>query len=196
VTEFLIFLAMCGAFTLAFRWFLRQPNSEQRMKAHVAKEMAELRAKVAAEDAAQAQAKGFGRKAADRSATRFAPSASQYPLDSYGGVLEAPLGYDLANPDSRVIPDAFQGDWLWEDATENVSRHRISLRADSLIYIDAIGAEPVVGCYNIGPDEVAIVTQQMEDGHWLFATYQFKLLDGGTKLTNLESMDKRWNRLS
>lgn len=193
MTEFLIFLAMCGVFSFLFWRFLKMPNSAQRAKTEAAKEYRELYARVEAEDAAKP--KGFGRKTADRPAATFTPSAGQYPLTSYGGALEAPLGYDLANPDSRVIPDAFQGDWLWESATENVSRHRISLRANSLIYIDAIGPEPVVGCYSIGPDEVAVVTQQMEDGRWLFATYPFKLLEGGAKLTNLESLDKRWNRL-
>lgn len=195
MTEFLIFLAMCAVFSLLFWRFLKMPNSAQRAKAEAAKEYRELYARVAAEEAAKPQ--GFGRKTTDRSSTRFVPSADQYPLESYGGtVLEAPLGHDIANPDSRTIPVNFQGDWLWEGATENVARHRISLCADSLIYIDAIGAEPVVGCYNIGLDEVAIVTQQMEDERWLFAIYLFKLLDGGTKLTNLESMDMRWNRLS
>lgn len=195
MTEFLIFLAMCAVFSFLFWRFLKMPNSAQRAKAEAAKEYRELYARVAAEDSARQQ--GFGRKVTDQPASAFVPSAGQYPLESYGGtVLEAPLGHDIANPDSRTIPEAFQGEWLWEGATENISPHRISLGADSLIYIDAIGAEPVVGCYNIGPDEVAIVTQQMEDGRWLFATYQFKLLDGGTKLTNLESMDRRWNRLS
>lgn len=203
MTEFLIVLAMCAAFALAFRWFLRRPNSDQRMKAHVAKEMAELRAKVAAEDAAQAQAtakaqsQGFGRRTHAAEPKTFVPSAGQFPLDSYGGSeLRTPLGHDPANPDSREIPLAFRGDWLWEGATVDTPNHRIALRADSLTYIPALGAEPVVGCYTSSPDEVAIVTQQMEDGQWLFATYLFKLLDGGTRLTNLESMDMRWTRVA
>jgi hypothetical protein len=196
VTEFLIFLAMCGVFVLAFRWFLRLPNSDQRMKSHVDKEMAALRAKVAAEDAVQAPAQGFGRKAPEPRPQQFVPSAGQFPLESYGGTeLRTPLGHDPVNPDSRTIPQSFQGNWLREGATSDTADNRISLQADSLTYMPALGAEPVVGTYEISPSEIAVVTQQMEDGQWLFATYLFKLLDGGRTLTNLESMDVRWSRI-
>lgn len=194
MTEFLIFLAMCTAFALAFRWFLRLPTPEQRMKDHVAKEIASLRAKVAAEDGAKAQ--GSGSRAQVSETQRFVPSAGQFPLESYGGgELRTPLGHDPAHPDTLAIPEPFQGDWLREGASRDDHEHRIALRAHSLAYIPALGAEPVVGTYSIGPSEIAVVTQQMEDGKWLFATYLFKLLDDGATLTNLESMDMRWNRI-
>ncbi len=112
--------------------------------------------------------------------------------------LRAPLGFDVASPESLTIPEPFQGEWLWEGAREDKPWHRISLRAESLVYQVELGAEPVVGVYRLqagDPDAIAVVTQQMEDGQWLFATYLFQLLDGGAKLTNLESMDRRWDRL-
>jgi hypothetical protein len=147
--------------------------------------------------------KSFGRRAHAEAAQtpevrQFVPLEHHFPLSSYGmKQLRAPHGFDIAFPESRTIPDRFQGDWLWEEAKEDPSHRRISLGADSLIYFIEIGAEPVVGAYTLNPDspdEIAIVTQQMEDGQWLFATYLFKLLDGGTKITNLESMDMKWVR--
>ncbi|MGZ8998348.1 MAG: hypothetical protein ACXW2T_05775 [Allosphingosinicella sp.] len=54
--------------------------------------------------------------------------------------------------------------------------------------------KPVVAVYFGGPDEVAIVTQQPENGKWAYAEYYFGLLEGGANLANLESMNMRWNR--
>ncbi|MBX7458695.1 hypothetical protein K3152_10605 [Qipengyuania sp. 1NDH17] len=131
---------------------------------------------------------------------RFTPAPHHFPVSSYGGSeLRAPHGFDIAEPERRTIPDRFQGDWLWEGATEDAAEHRIALRAQSVTYIHALGAEPVVGAYTLtpgDPDEIAVVTQQMDNGEWAFATYLFKLLEGDTKLTNIESMDMRWDRLS
>lgn len=194
MTEFLIFLAMCTAFGAAFWWLLRRPTPEQRRKAQVAQEIAALRAKVAAEDAAKTQ--GLARKAPELEPKAFVPSPHHFPLETYGGrELRTPLGHDPARPDSPTIPEPFQGDWLWEGASADVAAHRIALRADTLVYHAALGAEPVVGTYRISDTEIAVVTQQMDDGTWTFATYLFQLLDAGARLTNLESMDMRWNRI-
>ena len=136
----------------------------------------------------------------DKPTYQFTPAPHHFPLSSYGGPeLRAPHGFDVAEPENRTIPDRFQGDWLWEGATQDTADHRIALRADSVTYHHALGVEPVVGTYSLtpgDPDEIAVVTQQMDNGEWAFATYLFKLLEEGTKLTNIESMDMRWDRLS
>lgn len=151
-----------------------------------------------------APVKTFGRRVNSETASvdeprQFVPAPNHFPLATYGmKELRAPHGYDVTAPESRTIPQRFRGDWLWEGASEDKPWHRVSLRAESLTYQDDQRVEPVVGAYTSTPgnlDEIAVVTQQMEDGQWLFATYLFKLLDGGEKLTNLESMDMRWNRL-
>jgi hypothetical protein len=194
MTEFLIFLAMCGIFLLLFWWFLRSPSSEQRIKAQVAKELAEIRAKVRSDDLAQAQ--GFGRREND-SVQRFVPGPGAYPLDRYdGNPPDMPFGRDLNSADSRTIPGPFQGIWLEQNAEVDEPRRRLTIEPDRLTYHHALGMEPVVAVYFGGPDEVAIVTQQPENGKWTYAEYYFGLLEGGAKLTNLESMDVRWNRLS
>lgn len=106
-----------------------------------------------------------------------------------------PFGRDLNNPDSREIPDRFRGIWLWEKAETDEPRHRLTIEADRLTYHHALGMEPVVAVY-LGRDEIAVVTQQPENGKWSYAEYYFGLLEGGVKITNLESMDMRWNRLT
>ena len=192
MTEFLIFLAMWGVFLFLFRKFLRRPSSEQRVKAQVDRELAELRAKVRSDDLAQARQ--FGRREGHL-IKRFEPGPGFLPLDRYDGEPpEMPFGRDLAHPDSRTIPPPFQGRWLRENAEADEPRHRLVIEADQLSYHHTIGMEPVVGVYIGGPDEIAVVTQTPENGKWLYAEYYFGLLEGGAKITNLESMDVRWDR--
>ncbi len=188
MTEFLIFLGLCAVFSFLFWRFLKMPNSEQRIKAQAAKEHAELRARVKAEDIAKAG--GFGRKAAGQPITKFRPSGNQFPMEDYDGVPEdSPFGEDIDRPESRTIPRSFVGSWAPKSG-----RDMLIFEPNSYQYMSVLGMQPVVAVRHISESEIAVVSQQREDGKWTYCAQYFGLIDDGATLTDLENMDKKWVR--
>lgn len=137
MTEFLVFLGLCLAFSVAFWLFLRRPSREQRIKAQVQKELRELYARAAAAGPDQ-------------------PAEPAPPRDYPSG----PFGEDIVNPDSRTIPPAFHGAW------DGDGRLPETIAADRMVFTvfgrGGVGTseETVVAVrYVDGPNEIAIVTR-------------------------------------
>jgi hypothetical protein len=109
---------------------------------------------------------------------------------------DQPFGEDIQNPDSRTIPAKFHGSWKWEKAGDypaNDPRARSELIAAGKINFGQ-GDEPVVAVRFINGDEIAVVTQVMDDGKWDYSLRYFGLSSDGAMLTDLESADMKYLR--
>lgn len=105
-----------------------------------------------------------------------------------------PFGEDIESPDSREIPPAFRGTWVREAGPSVSRKSEVIIEADQFTRIEGIGMQPVVAVRLISETEIAIVSQSIENGKWLYALNYFGLLEGGKVLTDLESMDMQWAR--
>jgi hypothetical protein len=224
VTEFLIFLAMCGGFSLLLWRFVRRPSDKQRLEERdrrvtdkLVRETAELkqmteRARAsAATSLAQAAspATGFGRKSEAPEDRQRISDILTNPVDRYDGLFTLhPFGHDIVNATSRTIPRAYRGKWVsaslrHEDRPELYDPNAI-LEIDERSLKVGSRVEPVVavesGEENNLPEsevpEIAIVSESPgEKGKWAFSLLMLSLQDKGRRLVNVESMDAPWVRM-
>jgi hypothetical protein len=104
-----------------------------------------------------------------------------------------PFGEDITNPDSRVIPPQFHGEWVRDlgDCGKPAGRNREIIEADRLIIGNTV--ERVVAVRFITPLQIAVVTRS-GDGDGDYSLHYRGVSEDGAQLIDLENMDWVLNR--
>ena len=99
-----------------------------------------------------------------------------------------PFGEDITNPDARVIPPQFHGEWVRDpsDCHNAASSSREIIAAETMTLGNDV--QRVVAVRFISDLQIAVVTQPVT-GEEDYGLYYRGVSEDGSRLTDLENMD-------
>lgn len=102
---------------------------------------------------------------------------------------DTPFGEDITNPDSRMMPPEFHGEWVRDlnDCDANRSAARTVISSGQI----PTGAQVqrVVAVRIIDTGKVAVVTLPAEPDQKEYSLFYFGVSEDGNSLVDLENMD-------
>jgi hypothetical protein len=136
----------------------------------------------------------------------FRPALLGLERHKTGHPEDEPFGEEIANPESRDIPDRFWGTWAWVEADnypidDSRQTERIIVEFDRVV--EGSKTEPVVAVRQVPPQdplkfdlEIAVVTQTIDpsDRKWDYSLRYFGVSPDGKRMVDLENMDMVYGR--